>query len=69
MNRSTRTLDLAEIGATYYGRCAHIVDEAKETELAVGRLRSEPRGVLKVTASVAFGTLHTAPAIPEFFAR
>jgi DNA-binding transcriptional LysR family regulator len=35
----------------------------------VGRLHSEPRGVLKLTASVAFGTLHIAPALPEFLTR
>jgi DNA-binding transcriptional LysR family regulator len=45
------------------------VEEAQEAKLVVSRLHSEPRGVLKITASVAFGTLHIAPAIPEFLAR
>jgi DNA-binding transcriptional LysR family regulator len=45
------------------------VDEAKEAELVVGRLRSEPRGVLKGTTSGAFGTPHIAPANPALLAR
>ena len=33
------------------------------------RLHTEPQGVLKLTAPVAFGTLHIAPALPAFLAQ
>lgn len=69
LNRTTRSLSLTEAGAAYYGHCARIVDEAQQAKLVVSRLQEEPRGVLKITASVAFGTLHVAPAIPDFLAR
>ncbi|MBK6602311.1 MAG: LysR family transcriptional regulator [Betaproteobacteria bacterium] len=69
LNRTTRKLSLTEIGAAFYEHCAHIVEEAEEAELLVGRLHGEPRGVLKVTTPVAFGTLHIAPALPEFLAQ
>ncbi|MCL4798861.1 MAG: LysR family transcriptional regulator [Burkholderiales bacterium] len=69
LNRSTRGLSLTEVGAAFYEHCARIVEEAEQAEQVVSHLHAEPRGVLKVTASVAFGTLHVAPALPEFLAR
>lgn len=69
LNRTTRKLSLTEIGAAFYEHCARVVQEAEEAELLVGRLHAEPRGVLKLTTPVAFGTLHIAPVLPEFLAR
>lgn len=69
LNRTTRGLSLTEIGAAYYEHCARVIQEAEEAELLVGRLHGEPRGVLKLTTPVAFGTLHIAPALPEFLAK
>ena len=66
LNRTTRNMSLTEAGAMFYEHCARIVSELEEAKLAVGRLHSEPRGVLKITASVAFGTLHIAPMLAEF---
>jgi DNA-binding transcriptional LysR family regulator len=69
LNRTTRKLSLTEIGAAFYESCARILQEAREAELLVGRLHAEPRGVLRLTAPVAFGTLHVAPALPQFLAQ
>ena len=69
LNRSTRGLSLTEVGAAFYEHCARIIEEAEQARQLVSQLHSEPRGVLKVTTSVAFGTLHIAPALPEFLAR
>ncbi|MGQ0658561.1 MAG: LysR family transcriptional regulator [Chromatiales bacterium] len=69
LNRTTRKLSLTEIGAAYYEHCARIVEEVKEAELAVSQFRSEPRGVIRVNASVEFGTLQVAPALPAFLAQ
>ena len=68
LNRSTRGLSLTEVGAAFYEHCSRIAAEAQEAVQAVSELHSEPRGVLKLTAPVAFGTLHVAPALPEFLA-
>lgn len=69
LNRTTRTMSVTEIGAVFYEHCARILEEMEEAKLAVGRLHSEPRGTLRMSASVAFGTLHVAPALPAFLAR
>ena len=69
LNRTTRAMSLTEAGAAFYAHCARIVEEAEQARLAVGRFQSEPRGLLRISASVAFGTLHIAPALPLFLAR
>ncbi len=69
LNRTTRAMSLTEAGAVFYEHCARIVEELEEAKLAVGKLQSEPRGLLRISTSVAFGTLHIAPALPEFLAR
>jgi DNA-binding transcriptional LysR family regulator len=69
LNRTTRRLSLTEVGRAYYEHCARVVDEAQAAEVAVSELRSKPRGLLKVTTSVAFGTLHIAPAITQLLGR
>lgn len=65
-NRTTRYLSLTEIGAAVAEHCSRILEEATEAEKLVGSLNSEARGVLRISASVAFGTLHVAPALAKF---
>jgi DNA-binding transcriptional LysR family regulator len=66
LNRTTRALSLTDAGALLYEHCSRIVEEFEEAKLAVGRLHSEPRGLLRISAPVAFGRLHIATALPEF---
>ena len=69
LNRTTRHLSLTEIGASVAERCTRMLEAATEVENLVGSLNSDPRGVLRVSASVAFGTLHVAPALASFLPR
>lgn len=69
LNRSTRHLSLTEAGAALAEHSARILEEAEQAERVVSSLHAEPRGMLKVNASVAFGTLHIAPALADFVAR
>lgn len=66
LNRTTRHLSLTEVGVVYLERCLQVLDDIEETELAVTRLQTEPRGVLKVTATPFFGAYHLAPAIAAY---
>lgn len=66
LNRSTRHLSLTEAGATFAEYSVRILEEAEQAERVVNSLQAEPQGLLKVSASVAFGTLHVAPALADF---
>jgi DNA-binding transcriptional LysR family regulator len=68
LNRTTRSLSLTEAGAAVYEHCARLVAAAEAAEQAVHRLAAAPRGLLRVTASIAFGRQHVAPAIKGFLA-
>jgi len=69
LNRTTRYLSLTEIGASVAEHCSRMLEEATAAENLVSSLNTEPRGVLRVSASVAFGTLHVAPALALFLPR
>ncbi len=66
LNRTTRALSLTEAGADFYDHCARIVEELEDAKLAVSRLHTEPRGLLRISSSVSFGRLHIAPALADF---
>lgn len=69
LHRSTRRLSLTEAGEAYFEHCDRILDELALADRTIGRWHEAPRGRLKISASVAFGTLHIAPALPEFMRR
>ncbi|MGH7286184.1 MAG: LysR family transcriptional regulator, partial [Polyangiaceae bacterium] len=49
LQRTTRRLNLTDVGRTYYDYCARIVGEVEDAERAVGSLQNVPRGPLRVT--------------------
>lgn len=69
INRTTRQLSLTEIGQEYLTFCQSTLASFEEAETAISRQREEPRGTLKILASMAFGNLHLAPAIALFMAE
>ncbi|MEQ8229562.1 MAG: LysR family transcriptional regulator [Rhodospirillales bacterium] len=66
LNRTTRSISLTEEGRTYYERAVTILEEIEAAELAVRELHAEPRGVLKVNSSTAFGRYAVIPYLHEF---
>jgi DNA-binding transcriptional LysR family regulator len=64
--RTTRRLNLTEVGQAFYERCRRIIAEAEEAELAVTHLQDVPRGTLRVSAPLSFGIAHLAGALPDF---
>lgn len=69
VQRTTRHVSLTEIGALVADHCSRMLQEAAQAETLVASLNLQPRGTLRVAASVAFGTLHLAPALADFLAR
>lgn len=69
LHRTTRKLSVTEAGTAFYQHCARIVEEAKMAETVVTNLNESPRGILRITAPISFGSNQIAPAIAEFLDR
>ena len=66
MNRTTRQLSLTEAGQEYLTFSQATLSAFEEAEQAVSRSRDEPRGTLKILASMAFANIHLAPVAADF---
>ncbi|MBI4005420.1 MAG: LysR family transcriptional regulator [Gammaproteobacteria bacterium] len=66
LNRTTRHLSLTEVGMAYRERINSILVDIEDTELAVTRLHSEPRGTLRIMAPPSFGSFHLARTITAY---
>jgi DNA-binding transcriptional LysR family regulator len=67
--RTTRSASPTENGQAYYERCIAILADLEDADLAVARLQSEPRGLLRVNAPMSFGTLHLGRAVADFMEK
>ncbi len=63
LNRSTRSLRLTETGTSYYERCVSILQDVEEAEQVVGQLQTQAKGTVRISAAVAFGSLHIVPRV------
>ncbi|WP_248802533.1 LysR family transcriptional regulator [Pseudomonas sp. MWU13-2100] len=66
LNRTTRRQSLTELGNAYYERCKHIVSEAQAADSLAQIMSDTPRGKLKVTAPVTFGSYSLMPFVTIF---
>lgn len=69
LQRTTRSLSLTEAGNLYLARIDPLLEELHRAGAEAANINAEPRGVLRLTASVAFGTLQIAPLLRAFTAR
>ena len=69
LERTTRAVRLTEVGEIYFGHCRRIVEEATSARESVARMLEEPRGSLRIGASVAIGQYLLAPHLAGFMAR
>ena len=67
--RTTRRIELTEAGAIYFARAQHIVEAAQIAHEQLRDLSEAPRGHLRVSMPVNFGTFFLAPLIAEFAER
>ena len=56
LQRTTRSLRLTDVGADFYDHCNRMVQEARQAEQIVNLSQETPRGLLRVTAPVEFGS-------------
>jgi len=68
LTRTTRRQSLTEVGRHFYERCRDILAEVRAAERGAEALRGQPRGRLRVTAPVVFGSMRLAPALSHYLA-
>lgn len=69
LQRTTRRISVTETGRSFYERCVQILADVDEAEREAMQEAAEPRGTIRLTASVNFGTHQLTPAIASFLAR
>ncbi|MDE2440839.1 MAG: LysR family transcriptional regulator [Betaproteobacteria bacterium] len=67
--RSTRKLALTPSGEVFYQHALRALEAVASTEIAVRNLGDTPHGLLRISASVAFGRMYIAPLLPQITAQ
>ncbi|MCW8877183.1 MAG: LysR family transcriptional regulator [Kangiellaceae bacterium] len=66
LQRTTRRLNLTEVGQQFYHQCTRIVEALDDAESSVTHLHRTVQGVLRVSSPFLLGEVHLVPAISEF---
>lgn len=66
LHRTTRALAPTEAGRAYYDRLRDLLDEFDALDAEVRDQGREPRGTVRLTAPLTFGTLRLAPLLADF---
>lgn len=66
LDRTTRRLRLTEAGSHYLQQIQPLLEQLDAVEHQLTDLQTQPRGRLRITAPVTFGTRHLAPLIVAF---
>lgn len=69
LHRTTRSIRLTELGATYHERVVRIVLEAEEAEQAIAEHQNLPCGILRLSLPVEIGVSQFGRLVTEFLAR
>ena len=64
--RTTRQLSPTEAGTTYFERVEPLVEEMQQAIDVATDISGQPKGTLRVTASVSFGLKCIVPLLPKF---
>lgn len=68
-NRTTRSVVPTEAGRAYYERLRPLIDEFDNLDLEIRNISRTPRGRLRLTAPLTFGSLELTPALNDFATR
>jgi DNA-binding transcriptional LysR family regulator len=66
LRRTTRAIALTEAGERYLAVARRVLAELDDVERITQSVTTAPRGLLTVTAPVAFGNLHVVPIVDDF---
>lgn len=66
LHRTTRRISLSAEGEEYLAQARRILADIADVEHDLCRSTSEPRGLLRVNATLGFGRSHVAPVLSRF---
>ncbi|MFI8480334.1 LysR family transcriptional regulator [Pseudomonas sp. NPDC078700] len=69
VNRTTRSLSLTPEGEIYFRHASRIIGDIDAVEELVTSSRRQPKGLLRVNASMGFGRRYIGPALAAFIDR
>src|SRR5450830_1333565 len=69
LNRSTRRISLTGDGESYLQQARQILDDIRAMEESLASGSAEPRGLLRVNATLGFGRTVIAPLLSQFALR
>jgi len=68
LQRTTRRFAVTEVGERFHAHCRAMLEEARAAQDAVDELRTEPRGVVRVSCPVSIAQTVIAHVLPDFMA-
>ncbi len=66
LNRTTRSLSMTDLGASFYERCRTALSQLDQAESEVAESRGIARGRLRVDVPISLGRRILVPALPRF---
>ncbi|WP_394833465.1 LysR substrate-binding domain-containing protein [Pendulispora rubella] len=69
LHRTTRAVRPTATGRVVYTHARTVLEQMRELEAAANAEKAEPSGTLRITAPVAFGSLHLRAHIAAFIAK
>jgi DNA-binding transcriptional LysR family regulator len=67
--RTTRKLQLSEVGASVYDACQTMLNGARAATETAAQYMGQPRGLVRLCAPMTFGKIVIAPLLPTFLAE
>ena len=69
IKRTTRRLQVTEVGKDYYESCKQILKQVEMAEAGAAILSGKPKGLLKVTAPIWYGSMILTPIVCDYLAE
>ncbi|WP_081653625.1 LysR family transcriptional regulator [Phytobacter massiliensis] len=69
LKRTTRKIEITELGLSYYQHCFKILNELRAAERFIKEYYEEPTGTIKILAPVTFGKQYVVPALNAWLGR
>jgi DNA-binding transcriptional LysR family regulator len=69
LNRTTRRQSLTELGRRYHAQCVEILALVEAAELDAREMQASPRGQLRISCPVTYGTRALVPVLASYLDR